>query len=83
MQYTESELAILRENPYAEILATPNTPKVSLETKPWCLKASYSIYDCFPVPPDWSPLASKNTQNVGQLLNGILVANFSKVAFLP
>jgi len=30
VQTKEGELALLRENPYAEIPATPNTPKVCL-----------------------------------------------------
>lgn len=35
VQHKENELAILRDNPYAEIPATPNTPKVSLDRKPY------------------------------------------------
>jgi hypothetical protein len=76
VQHKENELAILRENPYAEIPATPNTPKVSLKKKPWYLKASYFTYDYLLVSLYRSFLVGQQEHlEAGCLLNGILVPN--------
>jgi hypothetical protein len=74
VQHKENKLAILRENPYAEIPATPNRPKVSLKNKPSYLKVSYFTYDYLLISLYRSFLIGQQEHlEGGWLLNGILV----------